>query len=67
MQIAINNESYTFDENTSLENAIETLELKETNGIALALNEEIIPRSEWQKTILYDEDKIIIIGAVAGG
>ena len=67
MQITINKQNYQFDENTSLETAIETLELKEINGIALALNEEIIPRSEWQKTILFEEDKIIIIGAVAGG
>jgi sulfur carrier protein len=67
MQVTINKQNYQFDENTSLEKAIELLELKETNGIALALNEEIIPRSEWQKTILFDEDKIIIIGAVAGG
>jgi sulfur carrier protein len=67
MQITINKQAYQFDEHTSLEKAIETLELKETNGIALALNEEIIPRNEWQKTILFDEDKIIIIGAVAGG
>jgi sulfur carrier protein len=67
MQISINKQNYQFDENTSLENAITSLELKELNGIALALNEEIIPRSEWQKTILFDEDKIIIIGAVAGG
>jgi sulfur carrier protein len=67
MQITINKQNYQFEENTSLERAIETLELNETNGIALALNEEIIPRSEWNKTILFDEDKIIIIGAVAGG
>lgn len=67
MKLIINNIIHEFDENTSLEKAIETLELKEANGIALALNEEIIPRSEWQKTILFDEDKIIIIGAVAGG
>lgn len=67
MKLIINNIIHEFDENTTLEKAIETLELKETNGIALALNEEIIPRSEWQKTILFDEDKIIIIGAVAGG
>ena len=67
MKLIINNIIHEFDENTSLEKAIESLELKETNGIALALNEEIIPRSEWQKTILFDEDKIIIIGAVAGG
>ena len=67
MKLIINNIIHEFDENTSLEKAIETLELKEANGIALALNEEIIPRSEWQKTHLLDEDKIIIIGAVAGG
>ena len=67
MQVTINKQNYQFDEHTSLEKAIETLELKETNGIALALNEEIIPRSEWQKTILFDEDEVIIISAVAGG
>ncbi len=67
MQININNQSYQFNENTSLENAIKTLNLEDTKGIALALNEEIIPRSKWNETVLYNEDKIILIGAVAGG
>lgn len=67
MQITINNEVYTFEEHTYLEQAIETLQLEETKGIALALNEEIIPRSKWNETILNNEDKIIVIGAVAGG
>ncbi|MCC6516398.1 MAG: sulfur carrier protein ThiS [Chitinophagales bacterium] len=67
MQITINNKEYTFEENTSLENAIHTLQLKDKNGIAIAINEEIIPRSKWNETILNNEDKIIIIGAVAGG
>ncbi|MBK9794314.1 MAG: sulfur carrier protein ThiS [Sphingobacteriales bacterium] len=67
MQITINNQSYTFDEYVSLEHAVESLSLEDTTGIALALNEEIIPRSQWSETILTNEDKIIIIGAVAGG
>ncbi|MBP8192253.1 MAG: sulfur carrier protein ThiS [Chitinophagales bacterium] len=67
MQITINNQSYTFDEHVSLEKAVLQLELEDTTGIALALNEEIIPRSKWNETILTNEDKIIIIGAVAGG
>ena len=67
MQITINKQIHTFDENTSLDNAISTLQLEEKKGIAVAVNEEIIPQSEWQKTTLFDEDKIIIIGAVAGG
>ncbi|HQV77636.1 MAG TPA: sulfur carrier protein ThiS [Chitinophagales bacterium] len=67
MQIYINHESYHFDENSSLEKAISSLQLKETKGIALALNEEIIPQNKWQEMTLNDGDKIIIIGAVAGG
>lgn len=67
MQITINNQSYEFGETLSLQGAIAVLEMKETTGIAVALNEQIIPRSEWEQTSLHDEDKIIIIGAVAGG
>lgn len=66
MTININNQEYQFEENTSLENAMRTLKI-EAEGIALAINEEIIPRSKWNDTILNNEDKIIIIGAVAGG
>lgn len=67
MRITINNQIYQFDENTTLENAIYSLQMEETKGIALALNEEIIPRSQWKETVLNNEDKIIVIGAVAGG
>lgn len=67
MRITINNQIYQFDENTTLENAIYSLQMEETKGIALALNEEIIPRSQWKETVLTNEDKIIVIGAVAGG
>ena len=67
MQIIINNQSYQFSENVSLQSAIAGLQMEDTTGIAVALNEQIIPRSEWNKTDLNEEDKIIIIGAVAGG
>ncbi len=67
MRITINNQIYQFDENTTLDNAIHSLQMEETKGITLALNEEIIPRSQWKETVLTNEDKIIVIGAVAGG
>ena len=67
MQITINNQSYQFNEIFSLQSAIAELQIEDTTGIAVALNEQIIPKSEWDKTNLYHEDKIIIIGAVAGG
>ncbi|MCB0508876.1 MAG: sulfur carrier protein ThiS [Chitinophagales bacterium] len=67
MTITINNQPYNFSENSSLENAINILSLDETKGIAVAINEAIIPKNKWSETILQHEDKIIIIGAVAGG
>ncbi len=66
MTVTINQQQYQFQENTSLQEAMQSLEIEDA-GIALALNEEIIPRTEWTKTILCNADKIIVIGAVAGG
>jgi sulfur carrier protein len=42
-------------------------ELSDRSGIAVALNQEVIPKSEWENTVLKNEDKIIIITATAGG
>jgi sulfur carrier protein len=67
MNITVNNEVYELAEGSSLEAVIGQLQIPETKGIALALNEEIIPKSEWQKVNISEGDKIIIIGAVAGG
>jgi sulfur carrier protein len=67
MQITINNEFYTFDDNIFLEKVIDSLQLDETKGIAIALNETIIHRNKWNETAINNGDKIIIIGAVAGG
>lgn len=36
-------------------------------GVAIALNDEIIPRCEWAGTPLRSGDRIEIVGAVAGG
>jgi sulfur carrier protein len=67
MLITINNTEFSLEENSTLQDALQELPLSGTKGIALALNEEIIPKSEWQKVIVSAGDKIIIIGAVAGG
>jgi sulfur carrier protein len=51
----------------SLELVLEQHQLTAKNGIAVAVNEEIIPKNKWEQTRLFDGDKIIVIGAVAGG
>lgn len=39
----------------------------ETRGIALALNGEIVRRSQWSSTVVGDESSVEIVTAVAGG
>ena len=36
-------------------------------GTAVAVNEEVIPRSQWSETALSEGDRIEILGAVSGG
>lgn len=38
-----------------------------TGGIAVAINNKVVPRSEWEKTRLQENAKITIIHAVCGG
>lgn len=39
----------------------------ETHGIALALNGEIVRRSQWSSTVVGDESSVEIVTAAAGG
>lgn len=39
----------------------------ETRGIAVALDGEIVRRSEWSSTIVPDESNVEIVTAAAGG
>ncbi len=37
------------------------------NGIAVAVNQQVIPKSGWENTFIQENDKIIIITATQGG
>lgn len=39
----------------------------ETRGVAVAIDGEIVRRSEWHNTVIADGDAIEIVTAVAGG
>ncbi|MBK9329474.1 MAG: sulfur carrier protein ThiS [Sphingobacteriales bacterium] len=67
MEITVNNQPYQFEASTTVMDVLEKLGLEGKTGIAVAVNEQIISHGEWQNTILNNEDKIILIGAVAGG
>ncbi len=37
------------------------------SGIAVALNNRVIKRADWESTILADGDSVIVITAICGG
>ena len=66
MNIKVNNEQREISENTSVENLIEQLKIS-TNGIAIAINNNVVKKSEWNSTIIKNQDNILIIKSTQGG
>jgi len=40
---------------------------KDTKGIAIAINNEVIPKNSWENHLLREQDNVTIITATAGG
>jgi len=66
MTINVNNESQSISENSSVVLLLEQLHIV-TNGIAIAINNEIIAKENWNETLLQHEDQVTIIQATQGG
>jgi len=67
MQILINNKKHDFQKDTNLFEAIQSLNLQNQKGIAIAINNQVIPKQNWNTHKLNDQDDIIIITATQGG
>jgi sulfur carrier protein len=68
MELIINHTLRTFDSLPETLEALLAIEIPEKKkGIAVALNNRIIPQSFWAETILNDKDSILIITATQGG
>ncbi|MDR3340467.1 MAG: sulfur carrier protein ThiS [Candidatus Symbiothrix sp.] len=66
MNITLNDKSYEVVEGTSLAAFIESLGLK-PEGIAVAVDYEVVPKDQWAETILSDRLELMLIQAVSGG
>ncbi|MDR0733455.1 MAG: sulfur carrier protein ThiS [Dysgonamonadaceae bacterium] len=66
MKIILNDKPYAIAENTTLAAFIAMLELK-PEGIAIAINNHVVPKDRWAKTRLTDKMELTLIHAVSGG
>ena len=68
MELIINHTRKTFDVLPATLEALLAMELPhKRKGIAVALNNRIIPQPAWSETFLSDKDSILIITATQGG
>ncbi len=63
----VNGESIAFQSGQPLCLLLEQLQLHEKKGLAVAVNNTVVPKSAWQACILGEDDKITIIRATQGG
>ncbi len=66
MQVTINGEHHSLDEELSLADLLVQLDLAEKR-IAVEVNEEIVPKSLHADTAIKADDHIEIIHAIGGG
>lgn len=68
MTLHINQQARFFEEPPQHVAALIALELHgKTKGIAVAINQHVIPKDQWADTPLQEHDQILIISATQGG
>ncbi|MCX6181621.1 MAG: sulfur carrier protein ThiS [Bacteroidetes bacterium] len=67
MQIKVNNEFLEIKPPFSVLNLVQQIKGSNVNGIAIAINNTVVPRVQWDKTTLKENDSALIIQATQGG
>lgn len=67
MKVTVNNTICELDEASTVLKALEQSNITSHKGIAVAVNNSVIPKAEWENKILQENDKITVIKATQGG
>lgn len=66
MKISVNQIEINIQEGTTLQSLVEAQGMN-TKGIAIAIDNKIISRTQWTQTILTEAAKVVVIQATYGG
>jgi sulfur carrier protein len=67
MEVFINNQSVSVSGPVSLQSILAQQQLSDKKGIAVAVNNAIVSRYDWDSYTLHPSDNITIIRATQGG
>ncbi|MEU1863122.1 sulfur carrier protein ThiS [Streptomyces gardneri] len=66
MNVSVNGEARELTGPVSLDTLVASLSTA-PSGVAAAVNEAVVPRSEWAATLLGEGDRVEVLTAVQGG
>lgn len=66
MKVQVNNKETELQSQSSIKQMTLSMELPSA-GVAIAVNNKMVPRMEWDQFILNENDQIVIIKAACGG
>ncbi len=67
MEVTVNQQSHTISETCSVEELVLNVLNRQSKGLAVAVNQMIVPKSNWENQRLNSGDQIVVITATQGG
>ena len=67
MEIKLNNQTTIFPEQCTLQQLLDQVVPEKQKGIAVAVNNTVIPKINWQNYLIKPNDAVLIIKATQGG
>ena len=67
MHIKVNGQAHVVEKAENISAVLHHFKITPTTGVAVALNDTVIPKNDFDKVIVHDGDEIEIIRAVQGG
>lgn len=67
MLLSVNNQLLTLPQDPNLADLTLHLGIASQSGMAIAVNQQIIPKSAWPDYALHENDQVTIIHATQGG
>jgi sulfur carrier protein len=67
MKIKLNNQFKSFQEHCSIQQLLDNVVGDKQKGIAVAVNQHVIPKDQWPFFSINHNDEVLIIKATQGG
>jgi len=67
VEVFVNQQKFRLPQNGRLADVLPLLHIGQADGIAIAVNQVVVPRGEWEGYVLEAGDNVFVIRATQGG